>query len=347
MASISLRPLVVQGVAEFARMFGAPDHDVSELLVELIVGLSSYREEGLQYAPVVFVMSDLEQGHQKDRGSDPIRIGSEPTGATAARTALRKCAPLGEGRRWGIFIQVGRRTCDYGLFRLESSQLRPTSFEYLRRAPAEGAAIVGLTQLRAGVVEVRASGGAGVYFDFSGSPEQARTPGYVVQEFVAAVTASAPQEVRAELQAFYYRIIVDVVTGSHGALLAIMNPTASPPAFLEDGIWLPEPVSQRTWIAPEDATLTSESARALFAYAQLIRRMTMMDGITVLASDGSVRAYGCFAHEGVVSHGQAHVVGGARQRAWGILKAHVGTVLTAALYRSQDGAADCVSAPVI
>jgi hypothetical protein len=62
--------------------------------------------------------------------------------------------------------------------------------------------------------------------------EEARNPGYVVREFVGAVTAEAPGAVAAQLQAFYYRITVDILTSSHGALVAVLSPHAEVPGFL-------------------------------------------------------------------------------------------------------------------
>lgn len=343
MASVSLRPLVLEGVLPFARLLEAEVAATSELLTELIVGISNYREEGLQYAPVVFVTANLEAALARVRGADPLFIGRERLGGEVARSALRRCAPLGEGRRWGVLLRLEDGSCDYGIFALDTAQLRPTSFELLRRTSSDGPATVGITQLRAGVVEVRASAEQGLYFDFSGSPEQARDPGYVVREFVAAVTSSAPAEVRAQLQAFYYRISVDILTGNHGTLLVVVPPDTPPPPSLSDGVWLPTPVSLHAAIARDEAVSTSETARALISYSQLIRRMTMMDGITVFGTDGTVRAYGCFVRDEGVGGASSRIVGGARQRAFERLCGHVGRGLVAALYRSQDGAADCVS----
>ena len=204
MVSVSLRPLVVDGVAPFAQPFGTRCAEATDLLVELIVGLSNYSEEGLAYAPLVFLASELEPMLAKLGGSEPILLGSEPSGATAARAALRNCAPLGEGRLWAMFLLLRAEGAEYGLFRPEGSPLRPTSFELLRRIHSGGPPIVGLTQLRSGVVEIRSASGQGRYFDFSGSPEEARNPGYVVQELVAAVTFAVEADVRAQLQAFYY-----------------------------------------------------------------------------------------------------------------------------------------------
>lgn len=297
MVSVSLRPWVIEGVEPFAASFGNLAAASAELLVESIVGLSNYSEEGLAYAPLVFVTSDLPQTLAALGGSDAIRVGSELEGVTAARAALRSCAPLGEGRRWAVFLCLSGGRVEYGLFRPEGSPLRPTSFELLRRLSNQTPPTIGLTQLRSGVVEVRSSTGLGRYFDFSGSQEEARDPGYVVQEFTASVTATAADDVRPQLRAFYYRLGVEILTGNHGALAAVLAPGNASPAFLQDGNWLEHPVDLTPTIRRENTDSTSAGTQALFAYSQLIRRMTMMDGITVFGSDGTVRAYGCFLRE--------------------------------------------------
>lgn len=347
MPSISLRPLVVEGVRPFTAPFGEHQALATDFVVELVVRLSHYSEEGLAYTPLFFITDDLNAALATVQGCDPLFIGKELGGVEAARAALRSCAPLGEGRRWALFGLVGDEGVTYGLFRPESSPLRFTSFELLRRATpgVMRASLVGLVQLRTGVVEVRSVSGQGHYFDFSGSPSEATEPGSVVRQFVTATTSSADEEVRAQLQAFYYRLGVDILTGDQGALAAVIAADAPPPAFLSDGIWLDSPLDLAPWVVRDNAVSTGEGAQALFAYAQLIRRMTMMDGITVFSADGRVRAYGCFLREAAGASVSTYVVGGARRRAYDVLRAHIGKDLVAALYRSQDGTAECATFP--
>lgn len=344
MVSVSLRPWVSEGVAPFAESFGDLAALAADVLVESIVGLSNYSEEGLAYAPLVFVTRDLASTLTALGGSDAILVGAEVEGLVAARAALRSCAPLGEGRRWAVFLCLQQGRVEYGLFRPESSPLRPTSFELLRRLSTTALPTIGLTQLRTGVVEMRSSAGQGRYFDFSGSQEEARDPGYVVQEFTAAVTSHAAADVRPQLRAFYYRLGVEILTGNHGALAAVLAPGTEVPALLRDGNWLEHPVDLTPIIRRENLDATSAGTQALFAYSQLIRRMTMMDGIAVFGPDGTVRAYGCFLREPGALIKTNHPRGGARRRAYEVLRSRVGDGLCAALYRSQDGAADCVTA---
>ncbi len=346
MSTISIRSLVFEGVAPFAALFGQRAGETAELLVEVIVGMSSFQEEGFSYAPLVFVTTDLPELLRTVQGSDPIFVGAGVGGRESALAALKSCAPLGEGRRWAVFLLVTSTGVEFGLFRPEGSPLLPTSFELLRRARRSGVPVVGLARLRASVVEVRSSVGVGHFFDLSGSSEQTGNPGRVVQEFIGAVTRSVPEALRPQLEAFYYRIGVELLTGDHGTLCAVLAPGTTQPAFLSDGIWFKEPVDIRTWIHRDETGATSEGARALIAHAQLIRRMMVMDGITVFGPDGTVRAYRCFIREPHAKIAPAYVLGGARRRAFDLLRSQLGSSLIGALYRSQDGAAECETVPL-
>ncbi len=342
---ISLRPLIVEQCAPYAARFGAAAGEVTEILAELIVGLSALQEEGFAYAPLVFVTSDLGPMLEQLHATDPIFVGSHPSPVATARAALKQCAPLGEGRRWALFLLVRDGSLEFGLFRPQGAPLRPTSYELLRRGTGAGPAIVGLARLRTGMVEVRTSDGGGGFFDLTGSAEGTPHSGSAVRTFVRAVTLHAPERHRAQFEAFYYRIVVEVLTGGHGALAAILAPGTEAPAFLSDGIWFAEPVDIETWIRRDERGETAEGAHAMLAFSQLIRRMMGMDGITVFGSDGTVRAYSCFLHQPRLQAENTFLLGGARRRAYGYLKSQLGEVLLGAFIRSQDGAAECTLAP--
>jgi hypothetical protein len=341
-SAISLRSLVNSGVDPFAGPFGACAGIAEGVLVELIIGLSHFQEEGLSFAPMVFVTMDLEDLLRTVGGADPIAVGSGVEGAASARAALKSCAPLGEGRRWAVFLLVTPGGVQFGLFRPEGSPLRPTSFELLRRVRRDGSPIVGLARLRTSVVEVRSSTGVGQFFDLSGAEGEPGDAARVVREFMGAVTRTVQIELRPQLEAFYYRIGVEILTGDHGTLAAVLAPGTEAPRFLSDGIWFREPLDIIRWMT-QGVDGAPPQTHALLAYAQLIRRMMVMDGITVFGPDGTVRAYSCFIRDVASKSAGPFVLGGARRRAYELLRSQLGTALIACLYRSQDGAIECDS----
>jgi hypothetical protein len=69
--------------------------------------------------------------------------------------------------------------------------------------------------------------------------------------------------------------------------------------------------------------------------------MRATDGITVPRADGCLVGYGIFVRHPETLASQPSVVGGARGRTFEVSCAALGTELTAAFIRSQDGDVSC------
>jgi hypothetical protein len=342
---LSLRPLLHDRLADFARPYAGAAATVTSLLTEAVVGISDYREEGARLLPAIFFTDDLGALLSDVGGSDPIALGEAEADPHAVRVALKACGGLGEGRQWAVYLEVRDRRLRYGVFRTDGSPLRETSFEQLRRLRRPGSRSIGITRIGASLVEIRTAGGKHEHADFSGSAERSGNPRVALRRFIGALSRDAPAPLRRQLEAFYYRVTVELFSGAHGALAAVMGPSATRPAALSDGIWLRQPLDLGRAVEAYERAPAEGSALALVGYAGLVRRMLSMDGVTVFGSDGTVLGYNCFVeHPGSLRHVDGPV-GGARRRAYQALCALVGTELLAALYQSQDGATECFQAP--
>jgi len=127
--------------------------------------------------------------------------------------------------------------------------------------------------------------------------------------------------------------------------VAVLDTRQRAPGFLSDGLWLDEPIDLGGLALRYEAEHAERDALALSAYSSLFRRMVGMDGITVFDSRGRLLGYNCFIRQQVIGSPARKVVGGARRRAFEVLCGELGHSLTAALYRSRDGAAVCRLAP--
>jgi hypothetical protein len=161
-----------------------------------------------------------------------------------------------------------------------------------------------------------------------------------VKDFAGIVTRDVPQDLRRQFETFFYRLGVEVLSANHGTILAVLDHRGRAPEYLRDGIWLESPVRIDGLIRTYEATRSDRDTLSLVALGSLIRRMAAVDGITVFGSDGTLRGYNCFVREGSAASPSRDVIGGARRRAYEILLSHLDGALVAALYRSQDGAAE-------
>jgi hypothetical protein len=91
-------------------------------------------------------------------------------------------------------------------------------------------------------------------------------------------------------------------------------------------------------------TSTAAAATLLRSHESLLRGMIASDGVTVLGSDGSVRAFRVFVQRKrrAASAQQGSHSGGARSRAFEALRGYLGRTLRAILIRSQDGRTEAV-----
>src|SRR5262249_10497144 len=90
--------------------------------------------------------------------------------------------------------------------------------------------------------------------------------------------------------------------------------------------------------------MTAADASLLRSQESLLRGMIGSDGVTILGTDGSIRAFRVFVHRTSrkVQGLQGTSSGGARSRAFDVLRGYVGKILRAALFRSQDGRTEVV-----
>lgn len=85
-------------------------------LVELVVALSHYTEEGSLLYPQVLLCDNLDNSLSIIQGSGAIEIGSGPKGDQTMRQALKKCAPLAKSG-WYLYVNRDGDFFRYGVFR--------------------------------------------------------------------------------------------------------------------------------------------------------------------------------------------------------------------------------------
>jgi hypothetical protein len=342
---ISFRPEIKALMRDFARAFdvnqNAEDLDrIAHILTEVVVGVTSYREEGVRYLPMVMVTDSLETLLKSVNGSDAMVIGESPYQSNLTRAILKTCGPLGEGRQWAIYILLKDEHVQYGIFRADLFPLHQTSFERLRSLNNSQLKIIGITRMGEHVVEVRSASGEFRYIDSAGSfkPQVASA---VLKKFVSAVTRDVPSDLKPKMQAFFYRVAVDVYGSSHGTIGAVVDAKAATPAYLSDGVWLKEKFGLAASINTYVERGSEADVLSLVSHGNLIQKMMVMDGVTVFSSAGSVLGFNCFVQDPSLQRSPSAIVGGARRRAYDILCSKLGNDLISVLYKSQDGIGEC------
>jgi hypothetical protein len=164
-----------------------------------------------------------------------------------------------------------------------------------------------------------------------------------VAKFAAVVCSSVDAAAREQATAYIAKVLTDALRGSHGALLAVtLSSRKLNQERFADGVILADPIPlvQTMLAAVQENTATAASL--LRSQESLLRGMITSDGVTILGTNGSIRAFRVFVRPSTKGGSGQAASGGARSRAFEVLRACVGKSLAAAMIRSQDGRTEVV-----
>ena len=305
---------------------------------ELVALLATYREEERKLFPQVYLLGPSESDLLRALapGSSPLILGRALHGTDSrqvAHSALKSCASLAiDG--WCVFIRRTVDGFDFGLFRPSAETYSAGADEALASSGLPAAL---LRHSAESTVEIINGSGGRLEISLTTATPSNREMGGEVAEFAKAACSDVSQESRQQAAGYLSRLLVDHLRGSHGALLAaVPHEKKLDRKKLSDGVVLQEPIPLiRTMLAAKRENTVVESS-LLRSQEALLRGMIHSDGVTVLGTDGSIRAFRVFVKTAGTKSGEP-VAGGARSRTFVILRSYVGTVVRAALFRSQDG----------
>jgi hypothetical protein len=333
--NITFRTQLLGGVAEFCTHCGLPLVANPLNLVELVVALARYREEGVKLNPQVYVSNDIGSLTAMLPNGERLKIGGTTANIPGIREALKKTAPLASNG-WAIYLEQQNQLLEYGVFRGSSNPLAVAIDDVLLK-DIEPLSVVKVFNVAEECVEVRASNGRfhHVFLDHRG--DDSPPPLQFLDALLGQMTQSCKQEDKEEVAVYLKKLLGTAMRESHGCLIAVSSMKGVPSFLAEDGVVLNSPIDFAQLVANlkrgkiEPSMLESKGA--------LLKGMLGSDGIIVFDKKARLLGYNCFVK---VKDQAAGVVGGARKRAFATLSRRVGNGLSAAYIQSQDGATDFV-----
>lgn len=317
---------------------------------ELVALLAAYREEDRRLYPEVYLFggSADEFLNVLSPGAQRISLGSiqieefSATSRKVAAHALKSCAALAiDG--WAIFVCRAATAFDYGLFRPATEPYSGGAEETLLSSEVAAAIFRNCAEK---TVEIINSAGSRLEISLTTATPAVSSSSTHIVEFAKAACIDVEPSSREQVVGYLTRVLTETLRLSHGALLAIVpaGEVRLPPGFA-DGIVLTEPIALAKATEEAIRLKSGEAVSLLRSYEALLRGMIMSDGVTILGTDCSIRAFRVFvAASGPGKEGSEAVRpdGGARTRAFAVLRGHTGSKLRAALMRSEDGKTEIV-----
>ena len=313
------------------------DFDLSkpEILVDLIVRLARYREEGTKLAPQVYLTDNMDLIMKLLPGGEKIQLSASTPDADGIEEMLKLCAPLAIGE-WRIFGCNVENKMNFGVFRGSNNPISVSVDQTVLSEQTE-ATVIKAHQVAEECVQVRTSKGHHHHIFFNHRKEDNPTPLQFVDSLVDSVVRKVDDDAKDAVQGLVAKTAHSALVNSHGCLLAVTNMFKPPKALSHDAVILEQPIDFPLMIREfKREEGTSDWLQHIEKKAQLVEGMINCDGITLFDQFGRLLAYRCF----IQLPKDNTVVGGARRRAFEALKARLGKGLCAAFIRSEDGWTD-------
>lgn len=298
-------------------------------LVELIVLLSRYQEEGVELSPRVYITSDAQAMAKMLPGGEQYKLGSSSPDQKGIKQALKKCAPLATGD-WMIYIADGGNAIEYGVFKGDSSPIS-VSIDSIILSKENEFRAVRVSQLAKDCVETNSSHGDRHYIFLNHRDEDSPPPLQFLEALVEAITSHVNEGHLEALKSYLNKLLYDALRQSHGCLIAVSADERVPELLSKDGVILERPINFAELVS-EVACKRTDSSQ-LDSKGTLLKGMLNSDGIILFNRKAELLGFNCFVQAAKAEE----VVGGARKRAFATLSANVGGALYAAFMQSQDG----------
>lgn len=309
-------------------------------LVELVVALSRYQEEGVTLYPKFVICDDLDLALRLLQGTEAIPVGQGPREPTTIRAALKKCAPLARGG-WAGFIHRTKDQFRFGVFREPSS---PTSLDIRDTISSLSDAtgqVVLVQQLAEKVVELVGASGAHLVVHLSAVRDNQPSPLDSLERLADLVTTDLPADIHEPVAAFLRTTLAGALRRGHGTLVAVVKDQV-PSNIGGDAVHLVSPVDIAAAIHAHLEAPTADTLARINAYAQFVEGVLATDGIAVFRTCAQIVAYNWFVRPRESADAlPSEIVGGARRRAHDVLCGLVDSgQLVAAFFRSSDGGSE-------
>lgn len=334
----SLRQHVLDLIGNFLYKEKFPRHDyLPEGILDLIDSTSSYREEGEELYPEIFITNNIDAVLETMPFCKHVEIAARPPSVAEFSQALKLCAPLSRNG-WVIYINVSVDTLTYGVVSSEISELSPTFRKHAvgeLKQEKEDYAIAYLQNV--GNKSVLLNGSETSALICLTLNSKGASFGEELKTLCSSITIDVEEKYREIATAYFEKIIGNALIAGHGNLIAVVKDDAGQITRVKkrhaDGIYLTTPINICDLLIGSEEQKTSEASTSNRLYSSLLQSMLNHDGVTIMTSAGRVVGYHIFVKPDGES--AADIVGGARSRAFEIIKQS--SVFVCCFYKSQDG----------
>ena len=303
-----------------------------EVLVDLIVRLVRYQEEGTRLSPRVYLTDNIDLLINMLPEGEKLRLSGTTADSVGIKDMLKICAPLAVGE-WRIFGHQCAEGMNFGIFRGSGSPIS-VGVDEVVLTDQGGTIVIKVHQVAEECVQIANSKGSLHHVFFNDRKENSLPPLQYIEYLVRSITKRVNDDEKEATQGFLTKILMTALPKTHGCILAVTNMNRPPNILSDDAVLLDEPIDFPSLIRKlKNEKGVDDSLYLLEKKAEVFEGMLRSDGITLFDQHGKLLGYRCF----IRISGKRGVVGGARKRAFEALKTHLGRGLSSAFIQSHDG----------
>lgn len=303
-----------------------------EVLVDLIVRLVRYQEEGTRLSPRVYLTDNIDLLINMLPEGEKLRLSGTTADSVGIEDMLKICAPLAVGE-WRIFGHQSAEGMNFGIFRGSGSPIS-VGVDEVVLTDQDRAIVIKAHQVAEECVEIANSKGSLHHVFFNDRKENSLPPLQYIEDLVRSITKRVNDDEKETTQGFLTKILMTALPKTHGCILAVTSMNRPPKVLSDDAVLLDEPIDFPLLIRGlKNEKGVDGSLYLLEKKAEVFEGMLRSDGITLFDQHGKLLGYRCF----VRISGKRWVAGGARKRAFEALKTHLGRGLSSVFIQSHDG----------
>lgn len=333
----------LQGVLhDFADSSGFQCVETENLIRDIVSLLASYREEDIPLFPDVYVLKDPAGLRTLAPGAGSHKIGSVRYGREAAGKILKNTAGLAGGG-WAVYAgKADNCEFEYGVFRSQRHSFATSAEESMCDLGGDSPIVVVRNRGHL-TVELLNSRGTPFTVSLTASPPASSAFSVHIEELVKEASAALTPDESEQFTTYLSRLLTGLLQKCHGTLIAVIESSIETvPEEMVDGVWLSPPVDLSGHHARAVTSGDAGSLADLQAAESLLEGMVGSDGIVVLDTKGTIRAFRVFLAPSPDERAELDDRGGGRRRTFSLMKLRAErSLLRAAFIRSQDGETDC------
>jgi hypothetical protein len=340
---ISFRTQLKGSISDFLEKEKMRCPDTENGLLELVVALSHYTEEGSFLFPEIIICDDLESTLRLLQCSDPIPIGEGFRSPKTILQAIKRCAPLAQ-ENWKIYIFRFEQCFEYGIFR---APYTPTALSIRDTIQAlseeqQDFHIIYASQIAEKSVELIGTCSGSLQLYLSAMSDDEPSPNNYINLLVKVACSDVEQILKEQTESYLKTILINALQHSHGTLIGVLGYDQLINRISTDGVTLSSKIDLSNLVATYENQRSDQSLSLLISYGKLLSGMVASDGIVILDTKCNLRGYNLFVKDREsLTLPQSILIGGARRRAYSTLCSMVDkNLIRACFFQSGDGSSE-------